>query len=147
MRPDACSGRTWRYAEARDATGTRPQGAGRSAGQPRRSAIRGAESPRHSAGREATGGPECSQAVPVCAGQQTFFKCLYSDCPCPQDRQQGQGPHGEGDMAIPARPTPHLIVIEAHFALGCLEAFSIVHRVPATGTTASKVVAWGAQTT
>ena len=33
----------------------------------------------------------------------------------------GQGEHGQGDVAVPADPGPHLIVVQAHLALGLLE--------------------------
>src|SRR3954454_14197311 len=38
-------------------------------------------------------------------------------------RQEGQGQHGQGDVPVPAMPTPDLAVIEADFLLGGFETF------------------------
>ena len=42
--------------------------------------------------------------------------------PRPHDGQQRIRPHGQGDMPIPPRPTPHLVLIQAHFAFGGFKA-------------------------
>jgi hypothetical protein len=122
MRPDACNGSTLPWSDANAATETSPQSDWRSAGQPRPSATRGVVSPPHSAGCEATGGLEGRQTVLVFYREQTFVKGLYRNRPCPQDGQRGQGPHGEGEVAIPPGPTPDFIVLQAPLALGGFEA-------------------------
>jgi hypothetical protein len=48
----------------------------------------------------------------------TFFERLHGEGPRSHDRQQGQRPHGEGNMPIPARPAPHFIMIQSNITFG-----------------------------
>ncbi len=119
---DAYHGHTRRRFGATDAIATSRGDDGRSAARPRliaraTAAIRGG-----SAGGEAAPGLECRQRTRLRWGLQTFFSRLDRDCPRPHAGQEGPRPHRERDMPIPADPAPHFIVVQAHFALGLLNA-------------------------
>src|SRR5262245_32465028 len=84
-----------------------------------RGATRDGEARGHSMGPMAPRRFECCQTVGWCLHQHFFWhRDLLPQVPCAQDRQQRVCPHGQSDMAIPAGPTPDLIVIQADFAFG-----------------------------
>lgn len=61
----------------------------------------------------------------------------------PDNQEEGGRCHGQSDMAVPGSVTADLVVVEAVFVLGGLEAFLIAHRLPATRTGSSIVVSAG----
>ena len=103
------------------ATRTSPESGQRSGGSPARAARRGGESRAHLAGPTAPHGLERCQAVRRRLDQHFFWQWELLQVPGPYDRQQRIRPHGQGHMPIPPRPTPDLIMIEPHLALGRLE--------------------------
>ena len=116
---------------ATGATVTRPAPLRPSAAPPVRAARRGAGSRGHSAAPESTRTLEGRQTARTGMSLR-FFGCLrWWKVSGPQHRQQRIGPHGQGDMPIPPRPTPDLIVIQAHFALGRFKA--ALNRPPRAG--------------
>jgi hypothetical protein len=117
---DVYTGHTGRRADGAAATVTRPGGGGPCGVRPARTATTVAAARARSRGGEATPGLERRPRAHPLGGQQTFFECLTRDRPGAHDGQQGQRPHREGDMPIPAGPAPHVILIQAHVALGLL---------------------------
>src|SRR6516162_4051131 len=90
-----------------------------SAWLPARGATRDGESRQYSMGPTAPRRFERGQTVGWCLRQHFFWhRDLLRQVPCSYHSQQCVRPHGQGDMAIPACPTPDLIVIQAHVAFG-----------------------------
>src|SRR5687768_10851635 len=107
---DVCSGNIWQQPDANGATATTPGYGEPPAAQPGPGATTTGGSPAHSGGSESPAGFEGRQAAPPLG--QAFFQRLHGDRPCPQHRQQGQGPHGQGDVPVPPRPAPDFVVIQ-----------------------------------
>ena len=53
--------------------------------------------------------------------------------------------HRQRDVAVPAGPGAHLVLVQADLAFGGFEEASMVQRVPATRTRSAKPVASGAR--
>ena len=94
----------------------------RSGAPPGPAATAAAVARRHSAGGQATPRLERRQRARLRRRPQTFFSHRDRDRPCAHDGQQGQRPHHQGDMAIPAGPATDFVVIQAHFPIGRLNA-------------------------
>jgi hypothetical protein len=118
----ACNANIWRCLGANGATSTRRECALRVAGWPAQGARRGIESPPHAGLQQASRRLEGCQAARGRLGQRFFWCLLRGQVDCSQHRQQRIGPHGQGDMPIPACPTAHLIVIQTNLALRLFKA-------------------------
>ena len=119
---DVDHGNTGRRADGAAATATRPGCGGPGGARPARTATTGAAARARARGGEATAGLERRQRARPLGRRQTFFYRLDRDRPGTPDGQPGQRPHREGEMTLPAGPAPHCILIQAHCALGLLQA-------------------------
>jgi hypothetical protein len=120
MRHDAYSDKIGRPPDASAATATRPGSAAPYAAGQRPETTGADEFLARSAARKAPARLERRQAARSRRG--VFLKGLQRDGPRPEDDEEGQGPHGQRDMAIPAGPAPHFRVIQADFPFGGLKA-------------------------
>ena len=92
--------------------------------RPARPAARTAAGSRHNlAGLESAVGFERSQTAHFWPRLWPLFWRHLSATLFPYDTQKGTCPHRQGHVAIPADPTPHLVVAQAHLAPGRLDTF------------------------
>src|SRR5262249_34283763 len=104
--PASCSGTAARPPDGPAATPTSP-------GPPR------APGGGSTAAAPAAGGPPARSARSTPARRPTFFRRPIG--PLPPHRQDGVGQQGQRDVAVPAGPTPHLVVGQPGLLLGRLE--------------------------
>jgi len=60
------------------------------------------------------------------ATSRSLFRATFFFDGATRDGQEGAGQQAEGDVTVPAIPFPHLVVVQAHLALGLGEA--LLHR-------------------
>src|SRR5690606_8229033 len=118
MRLDVCNGSIWPWPDGDVANATRIRCVLQSAEPLAPSARTGDGFRQHLSRQEAAISLEILQTAGLDWQERPFFPPRLFKSGGSQNRQQRMGPHGQGDMSVPAGPTTHFILVQANFTFG-----------------------------